>query len=321
MPDHKHLQEIAKKFSKKALPDSEVELSGEIPFDTLAPYEKVALEGLAKELALPGFRPGHVPTDMARKKLGDIAIMEEQVELLMRDFYPALVEAQGLDAVGRPQIAITKLAVGNPVGIVARTAVYPEVKLPRNWKGIGKNIPLEPILADEKSAASEGEKNAEKTPEEVKQDGERRDYLAKEKRRGAIIDALLAKVEVTVPKVFVESELEKIMAQLKDDIARFSAQAAGTALPFEAYLKGIGKTEESLRDEFRAQAASRAKLQITLNKIAEEEKLEAEPEAIENEMKHALEHFPDARPDLLRIHIATVLRNEKILQLLEEGDK
>ena len=72
-----------------------------------------------------------------------------------------------------------------------------------------------------------------------------------------------------------------------------------------------------LREEFRAQALGRAKLQLTLNKIAQEEKIEADPEAIENEFKHAKEHFPDARPDLLRIHIETILRNEKILQLLE----
>jgi FKBP-type peptidyl-prolyl cis-trans isomerase (trigger factor) len=326
MPDAQKLQDVAKTFTKKTLPDSEVELSGEIPFDVIAPYEKQALEGLAKELELPGFRKGHVPAEMARKRLGDISVLEEQVELCMRSFYPALIEAQGLDAVGRPQIAITKLAPGNAVGIVARTAIYPEVKLPKDWKGIAKEIPLEPIVFEAPSETlKEEEKNdeiekqsIEKTPEDIEKEKVRQEWLAKEKRRGAIIDALLAKTEVAVPKVFVESELEKIIAQLKDDVTRLSAQAGG-AMPFEAYLKAVGKTEESLREEFRAQAASRAKLQLTLNKIADEEKIEADPEAVEQELKHAQEHFPDARPDLLRIHIQTVIRNEQILKSLEEG--
>jgi hypothetical protein len=33
-----------------------------------------------------------------------------------------------------------------------------------------------------------------------------------------------------------------------------------------------------------------------------------------------MEHFPDARPELVRIHIETVLRNEKTLQLLEGSE-
>ena len=46
----------------------------------------------------------------------------------------------------------------------------------------------------------------------------------------------------------------------------------------------------------------------------------AEEPAVEAEIKHALEHFPEAKPDLVRIHIETVLRNEKVLKILE-GDK
>jgi FKBP-type peptidyl-prolyl cis-trans isomerase (trigger factor) len=56
-----------------------------------------------------------------------------------------------------------------------------------------------------------------------------------------------------------------------------------------------------------------------LNKIADTEKIEADKEAVDAEIKHALEHFPDANPELVRIHIETVLKNEKVLRMLE-GD-
>ncbi|MDP4020876.1 MAG: hypothetical protein Q8P58_02445, partial [Candidatus Adlerbacteria bacterium] len=137
---------------------------------------------------------------------------------------------------------------------------------------------------------------------------------ARDKRRGKIIDALLEKVEVEIPRIFVESELDKIMSQMREDIARMG-------LKFEDYLKHANKTEEQLRADFKDQAHRRAKLQLTLNKIAAEEKVEPEAEAVEREMKHALEHFPNARPELVRIHIETVLRNEKVLQLLEQSEK
>ena len=100
------------------------------------------------------------------------------------------------------------------------------------------------------------------------------------------------------------------MSQMQEDVARFG-------MTFDDYLKQSSKTEEGVRNDFREQAAKRAKLQLTLNKIASDEKIEADKEEADAEMKHAIEHFPDANMALLRIHIETVLRNEKTLQLLE----
>jgi len=117
---------------------------------------------------------------------------------------------------------------------------------------------------------------------------------------------------VEVPLIFVESEQSKFLAQLKEDIARFN-------IPYDDYLKRTGKTEEELLADFRDQAYKRAKLQLTLNKIADDEKVVADDASVEAEIKHALEHFPDAKPELLRIHIETVLKNEKVLRMLE-GD-
>ena len=116
-----------------------------------------------------------------------------------------------------------------------------------------------------------------------------------------------------MPAIFVDSELEKILGQMKEDVQRFG-------LSFDDYLTRMQKTEEQVRDEFREQARKRAKLQLALNKLAEDEKVEADKDKVDEEMKHAMEHFPDARPELVRIHIETVLRNEKTLQLLEGSE-
>lgn len=332
---------LAKSFSRKNLPESEVELVGEVPAETLSPYRSRALAEISAELELPGFRKGKVPQEMVLKKVGELSVLEEAVNLFVRDFYPGLVETQKIDAVGRPQITITKLAPGNPAGLTIRTAVYPEVVLPRGYKTIEESVllPQAAEATDEEAAQTleslrQSRKKEDKVPElndvfaksvgafeslealktQIKKGiGEEKVRAAKDKRRGEIIDKLLDKTEVAVPKIFVESELEKIIAQLKEDIVRFG-------LTFEGYLKQSNKTEEALRQDFRAQAAKRAKLQLTLNEIAKVEKIEADKEAIEHEMKHALEHFPDANPELLGIHVTTVLRNEKVLKLLE-GEK
>ncbi|HXK31720.1 MAG TPA: trigger factor family protein, partial [Candidatus Paceibacterota bacterium] len=145
---------LAKNFARKNLPDSEVEFVGEIPADTLLPYRGRALSRISSELELPGFRKGKVPEDLVLKKVGELPVLEEAVNLFVRDFYPELVEGQKVDVVGRPQVVITKLAPGNPVGLTIRTALYPEVSLPRGYKTTGESVPLEPALpaTDEETA-------------------------------------------------------------------------------------------------------------------------------------------------------------------------
>jgi len=345
--------EIGKKFTRKELPQSEVEFSGEIPADVVTLYTDEALAHIASELELPGFRKGHVSADIALKKVGEIAVLEESVEMLMRDFYPALVTDQQVDAVGRPDIRIVKLVPNEPVGLTVRTAVYPLVTVPSDWKKIADKVPLEPAqpATDEEvdktiedlrksratpptAPAIEGEaampaepvlpelndafakslgafESVEQLKAQIKKGiGEEKERAAKDSRRAKIIEALLDKTQVAVPKIFVESELDKIMAQMQEDIARFG-------MDYEDYLKHVGKTEEVVRQDFYEQGAKRAKLQLVLNKLAADEKVEADSTAVEAEMKHAIEHFPDANLELLKIHIETVLRNELVLKMLE----
>jgi FKBP-type peptidyl-prolyl cis-trans isomerase (trigger factor) len=339
--ENKSRSELAKQFALKTLPDSQVELSGDIPYADIEPYKDKALAHIAEHLELPGFRPGKVPKDMALKKVGEVAVLEEAVELFVKDFYVELVEAHKIDAVGRPDIRITKLAPGNPVGLTVVVSIYPTVEVPKDWQKLGDEIKLEeaqPATQEEinktledlqKSRVKDGvvpELNDEFAKNlgafesltalrEQIQKGitEEKARNARDKRRGKIIEALLEKSSIEVPSIFVEGELQKILAQMREDIERMGMQ-------MDDYFKRLGKTEEDMRSEFKEQARKRAKLQLLLNKIAEEEKVVADETAVEAEMKHALEHFPDAKPDLVKIHIETVLRNEQVLKLLE-GNK
>lgn len=334
--------DVIKAFVLKELPESEVELTGEVPFALVAEYQPHALAHIAEHIEMPGFRPGKVPHDLVMKKVGELSILEEAAELFVKDFYPELVMERGIDAVGRPDIRVTKLAKDNPVGLTIRATVYPAVNLPKDWKKLSEKIPLETALPatdedvtqtlealqkNKQAAAGEGAplpelndefakslgafESLEQLKEQIKKGiTEEKAHKARDARRGKLIDALLEGSNLAVPRIFVESELEKILSQMREDVARFG-------MTFDDYLGKLGKTEEGLRKEFRDQAAKRAKLQLVLNKLAQEEKLEAEPTAVEAEMKHALEHFPDANPELVKIHIETVLRNELALKTLE----
>lgn len=134
---------------------------------------------------------------------------------------------------------------------------------------------------------------------------------ARSKMRAKLGDKLIEKSVTSLPKILVESELEKMLGQFKHDVA-----AMGT--PFEKYLEKTNKTEEDLKNDWKVDAEKRAKLQLILNTIATEEKITPEEEGVKKQTDHILEHHKDANEENVRIYVTTLLTNEKVFQFLEE---
>jgi len=109
---------------------SEVEITAEIPVAVAEEYRSKALAKITRDLELPGFRKGHVPEDMAVKHVGEAALLQETAEQALGDVYAQIVMDESLDVVGRPNVTITKLAPGNPIGFKISSAIYPELGLP-----------------------------------------------------------------------------------------------------------------------------------------------------------------------------------------------
>ena len=114
-----------------------------------------------------------------------------------------------------------------------------------------------------------------------------------------------------MPEILIESEINKSLAQMKDDIQRMGGK-------FDEYLTQAKKTEEELRKDFRESSEKKAKVQLIFNKIAEVEKLEPNKEILENEIKEVMKHYPDASETNARIYVTTILLNQEVLKLLEQ---
>src|SRR5687768_10534745 len=111
--DHGH---IIKGFSVERKPGSVVVVSGEIPFEDLKAHEEHVLAHMAEHMELKGFRKGHVPASVARKQVGEMTLLQETAEHVLSEIYPEILALHKIDAIGRPQINITKLAASNPFG-------------------------------------------------------------------------------------------------------------------------------------------------------------------------------------------------------------
>jgi trigger factor len=118
------------KITVKKLDKSEVEIEGILEVAEFEKYEDKALSIIGERLELPGFRKGKAPAAIVKENVKEMELLEEMAEQALYDVYPTILEENKIDAIGRPQITITKIAKGADLEFKIVTAVLPEIKLP-----------------------------------------------------------------------------------------------------------------------------------------------------------------------------------------------
>lgn len=288
----------------------EVEIKSSIPAAEFSEAIKEALASLKEEATLPGFRKGSAPEKLVRERVGEAALLAEAAEHAIGHAYGHILEAEKVDAVGHPKVTITKMAEGNPLEFTVVTAVVPKIaKLDYKKIAAKENAkPAEAVAVADDELKREQEKAKDLTKEDLLK---AKEYRAKEKRRLELVDALAEGMEVVIPAVLVESELSRMLDQMKHDIERMG-------LSFADYLKHLGKKEEDLKKEWKKDAEKRIKLDLALDHIAKAEKIEADKEKVDAEVKHAKEHYKDLDEKHARAYFEQILLNQAVFEFLEK---
>lgn len=123
-----------------------------LPPEFLEPYLKKAAQRLSRESKIKGFRPGKVPYEVMCNVVGEEKIWQEAIKEIIPRTYVRVVTEHKLEAIGKPQVEITKLAPGNPLEYVARVAVVPDVELP-DYKKI--RLKPRPVKIEDKEIEQE----------------------------------------------------------------------------------------------------------------------------------------------------------------------
>lgn len=121
--------DFVKDFKVTKEEKSQVVIIGEIPFETLEKHRAKAIKSYGKDMEIDGFRKGHVPEAEIVKRVGEMGILSEMAERAIAEAYPEACKHHKIDAIGYPQLQITKIAEGNPLGFTATVAVMPEITL------------------------------------------------------------------------------------------------------------------------------------------------------------------------------------------------
>lgn len=109
------------------LPDNKVKLTVTIPASKVQEAMEHSAEIMAEHAKIPGFRPGKASYEVVKQRFGEMKILEEATEDLIRaSFVSAMIE-EDLDTVGQPYFGVEKLVPGNDLVYTAEIALMPSI--------------------------------------------------------------------------------------------------------------------------------------------------------------------------------------------------
>ena len=118
------------KTDVEELSPTRVRLTIEVPFDELKPNLDRAYREVARQVRVPGFRPGRVPPRVIDQRFGRGAVLEQAVNDAVPQLYGRALEEHDVYALGQPAVEITKLDDGKELAFTAEVDVRPRFELP-----------------------------------------------------------------------------------------------------------------------------------------------------------------------------------------------
>jgi trigger factor len=118
------------KTDVEELSPTRVKLTIEVPFEELKPSLDKAYREVAKQVRIPGFRPGRVPPRVIDTRIGRTHVLEQAVNEAVPDLYNKAVAEHEVVPLGQPDLEITKLDDGKELAFTAEVDVRPSFELP-----------------------------------------------------------------------------------------------------------------------------------------------------------------------------------------------
>ncbi len=110
------------------------------------PYLEEAAIHLSEHNPIPGFRPGKAGYEIVKQRVGEMKIMEEALETIVRKSYVQAILEHNIETVGSPHIDVEKLAPDNDIVFTAEVTRMPKATVVADYKKISvepKNVKVQ----------------------------------------------------------------------------------------------------------------------------------------------------------------------------------
>src|SRR6202011_6098260 len=126
--------------SVEPLEGNKIRLHVAVPADEFEQAIDSAFRKLARQVKIPGFRPGKAPRRILEVRLGTEVAREQALQDALPDYYASAGETEGLDTIAPPEIDITAGGETGPVEFDAVVEVRPIVEL-TGYEGLRVEVP------------------------------------------------------------------------------------------------------------------------------------------------------------------------------------
>lgn len=130
------------------LEKNRVKLTFTMTQEEILPYLHEAATRLSQQSSIPGFRPGKAGYEIVVQRFGEMKILEEALETIIRKSYVEAVLAHNIETVGSPKIDVEKLAPQNDIVFTAEVTRMPKTLELADYKSL--NIEPKKVEVEQK---------------------------------------------------------------------------------------------------------------------------------------------------------------------------
>jgi trigger factor len=118
------------KSDVEELSPTRIRLTIEVPFSELKPNLDKAYREVARQVRVPGFRPGHVPPRVIDARIGRGAVLEQAVNDAVPELYSKAMSEHDVVPLSQPEVEVTRLEDGKELAFTAEVDIRPGFDLP-----------------------------------------------------------------------------------------------------------------------------------------------------------------------------------------------
>lgn len=216
--------------------DGTVEITFAVPWEEISvAREKTALE-MGKNVTVPGFRVGKAPLDRLMNHLPADQLLERALSSILPIHLAKAITEHNVKPAIYPRFELLHAHEGQEWTVLATTCEIPEFKLGNYKKDVSEALKALPTEAS-----------------------------VDEKQNAALI-AFGKTIDVKVPHILVEEEANGRLSNLLSRIEKLG-------MSLENFLASQKKTAPELRAEYESQAENTLKMELSLMKLAADEKI------------------------------------------------
>jgi len=282
-------------IARQNLPDKTIKLIVTIPKTRIKEVSGQMLAQSAKEIEVPGFRKGKAPQKIAEKKIDQEKLAQRVINQIIPEVYQEVLKKENLKPIINPKIKLISTKKGEDWQIEIQLCEAPVVNLTGYQDKIKKENAGGKIWTPDKG-----------TPAKQNKDQNSKD---KDEQIQKIIEILIKTVELEIPALLLEDELNRRLAALVN-----KTESLGMTL--EQYLASTNQSVEKIREGYKKSGEEFWKIELILNKIADEEKIAVDQAEIEKLIQAIKDEKEKKAMTSQKYLVAQMLRRQKTIDFL-----